>query len=303
MMTIPIAEIPVFDWDGRTLQTFYAISFVLAVIWSFARSRSSVNRYDRAGHSAELTDPYDAAYLSGGAPRVAQLAVVRLMQLGYVEWKSRIFNGGRLIPREFHTGTGLNAVERRMWQAIQRNGKKGLSVRDSYAAILPETRAIEVKLAAAGLRPTAEERRSACWSAALPLIALLAIGFIKVCIGISRDKPFLFLLIFMFFTLLLAIGAAASTRRLTRSGADLLAQMRLNHQRPAAAGDVCWGLAVMGPAVLAGMPEFSGIHRDFERHASSGSSGDSGGGCGTSSGCGSSGCGGGGCGGCGGGGD
>ena len=137
----------------------------------------------------------------------------------------------------------------------------------------------------------------------LPLIALLVIGSIKVGVGISRDKPVLFLLIFMFFTLLLAISAAASTRRLTKSGSALLASMKSNRPIAETGGDVCWNLAVWGPAALAGLPEFSGIQRDFARHANGGSSGDSGGGCGTSSGCGSSGCGGGGCGGCGGGGD
>lgn len=91
-----------------------------------------------------------------------------------------------------------------------------------------------------------------------------------------------------------------------------LAKLRLEQDRrpdhqadPADA--ICWNLALVGPIVLAGIPEFSGMHRDLEKQMGGAASGSSSGGCGTSSsGCGGggSGCGGGGgCGGCGGGGD
>jgi hypothetical protein len=89
---------------------------------------------------------------------------------------------------------------------------------------------------------------------------------------------------------------------------ELLAKLRTEKDRPR--GDspfdgVCWNLALMGSAALAGIPAFAAMHRDLERQMGSSAASSSSGGCGTS-GCGSdggsSGCGGGGgCGGCGGG--
>jgi len=297
------ADIPIFDLNGPAFLAFYAVMLLITAIWSFTRVRSAVNRFDRAGYYPELTDPYDTAYLAAGAPRVAQLAAVRLMQSGHVEWKSG-FTGKRLVFLTA-TGGGLNAIERKMLNAIQQKGNRGLPVPEAYTAVLPEMRALEVKLAYLGLRPTEVERRGARLSAAFPLIALLVLGLIKLLIGIARDKPVGFLIILMIVALILTLVAGSSTRRLTRSGEELLAKLRMEN-RPrgnAPFEDVCWNLALMGPAVLAGIPAFSGIHRDLEKQMGHAASGSSGGGCGTSGcGSGSSGCGGGGgCGGCGGG--
>lgn len=298
------AEIPVFDLNGPAFLAFYVVMLVIAAIWSFARARSAANRFDRAGYYPELTDPYETAYLAAGAPRVAQLAAARLIQSGHVEWKSG-FTGKRLVFLN-SKGGGYHRVEWKMLSAIEQKGIGGLPVPAAYATVLPEMRALEVKLASLGLRPTEGERKKAGWSAALPLIALLAIGGIKLLVGITRDKPVGFLIILMIVTLILALVAVSSTRRLTPSGEELLAKLR-SENRPrndAPFEDVCWSLALMGPAVLAGIPAFSGIHQHLEKQMGAAASGGSSGGCGSSSsGCGggSSGCGGGGgCGGCGG---
>ncbi len=308
MNRFPLAEIPVFDLNGPSFLAFYAVMFVIVTCWSFLRARRAVDRFDRAGYFPELSDFYETAYLSAGAPRVAQLAVVRLMQLGLVDWKT----GKLLIARHPASGVNLNSIELKLLAAVQQKGRKGLPVKGACAAILPETRSIEVKLASAGLRPTGEERKKAAWSAAIPLMVLLLAGFIKLGVGIVRDKPVLFLVLFMFVTLILAIAAGSSTRRLTRTGEELLAKLRSEKDRPrltprngdaAQSENLCWNLALIGPIALAGIPAFSGIYRDLERKISNSASGSSSIGCG-SAGCGggSSGCGGGsGCGGCGGG--
>jgi uncharacterized protein (TIGR04222 family) len=301
------AEIPVFDLNGPAFLGFYATFFVIATIWSFWRARNAVNRFDRTGYFPELTDPYETAYLAAGAPRAAQLAVVRLMHSGHVEWKSG-FTGKRLLFLKPATGGGLNGIERKMLHAVQQKGNKGLPVSEAHNAVLPEMRALEVRLASLGLRPTESERKKAGWSAALPLLVLLGTGIIKLGVGLSRGKPVGFLVILLFLTLILAIIAGSSARRLTRTGVELLTKLRMEKDRPR--GDpsfeaVCWNLALMGPAALAGIPAFAAMHRDLERQMGNSAASSSSGGCGTSgSGCdsGGSGCGGGGgCGGCGGG--
>jgi uncharacterized protein (TIGR04222 family) len=303
-----LAEIPVFDLNGPAFLALYAVMFVVAAIGSFSRGRAGLNRFDRAGYYPELTDSYDTAYLAAGAPRVAQLAVVRLMQSGHVGWKSGI-TGKRLAFLNPTGGSALNAIERTMLNAVRQKGNKGLPVAEAYTAVLPEMRALEVKLASLGLRPTEGERKKAGWSAALPLLALLAVGFIKLMVGIFRDKPVGFLILLMLFTMIIAVVVGSSTRRLTKTGEELLAKLRMEKDRPrgdSAFENVCWNLALTGPAVLADIPAFSGIYQDLAKQMGRAPSGSQGGGCGSSSsgcGSGSSGCGsgGGGCGGCGGG--
>jgi uncharacterized membrane protein YgcG len=46
----------------------------------------------------KLTDPYEIAYLAGGAPRCAQVAVVKLITCGAVDWKrTTILRESRLV--------------------------------------------------------------------------------------------------------------------------------------------------------------------------------------------------------------
>lgn len=289
-------DIPIFDLNGPAFLAFYAILFVVATAWSLIRARAAATRFDRAGYYPDLTDSYETAYLAGGAPRAAQLATLRLMHSGHIEWKSKI-SGQRLLFLKPPGGSALHTIEWRMLSAIQQHGKSGLPVSAAYTAVLPTMRALEVRLASLGLRPTEAERTKAGWSAAIPLFALLAIGLIKLAVGLARDKPVGFLIMFLLVSLFVAFGVAASTRRLTRTGEELLIKLRSEKdlpQRDSSFDGVCWNFALLGPVVLASIPEFAAMHQDLARqmgNTANQSSGSDGG---------SSGCGGG-CGGCGGG--
>ncbi|MGL4400397.1 MAG: TIGR04222 domain-containing membrane protein [Luteolibacter sp.] len=302
-----ISEIPFFDLNGPAFLAFYAILFGIATVWSFLRARSAANRFDRAGYYPELTDPYDTAYLAGGAPRASQLAALRLMHSGHIQWKSR-YNGNFLLLLKPANGDGLHVIERKMLRAIQQGDKSGLSVPEAYTAVLPTIRGLEVRLASLGLRPTEQERTKAGWSAVVPLLVLLGIGLIKLAIGLSRDKPVGFLIIFLTVSLILAIVVGRNTRRLTKTGDELLNRLRSEKnppQRDSSFDGVFWNFALLGPAVLASIPEFAAIYKGLTRQMGGPANNGSSSGCGTS-GCSSasSGCGGGGgCGGCGGGGD
>jgi len=311
MMQSTFADVPVFDLNGPAFLILYGVCLLIAICWSFFRSRGALNRFDRQGYDPQLTDPYDIAYLAAGVPRVAQLAVVRLMQSGHIEWKSGLLIK-RLIALNPTGGDAHNRIERTLRQAVQNNGRQGLPVTQAIPTLQSEIRPFEVKLAAAGLRPTAKERSSAGRAAALPLIILFVIGCIKLGLGISRDKPVGFLVVLLIATLILVVVVGASTRRLTKSGEALLGNLRSPRNTPRKTpGDddtisfekICWNFALTGTAVLAGIPAYAAMHRELAQMHGAGA-GASSGGCGSASGCGggSSGCGGGaGCGGCGGG--
>jgi len=319
-----IAAIPLLDWDGPRFLLFYLTALIVLAMWCRSRVRSSLHRYEDDRHQAAMpTDPFEAAYLASGPGRVAQLAVARLLHRGLVHWKSGMF-GSKLIVRAEQVPADVSEAERGLLERIIAMNEKGLPVNEAGRWVYPSLRAIEVRLASQGLRPTHEERSGRRIISVMPLIGLALLGIIKVFLGIGRDKPVWFLVALLVITLVLIIFFASSVPRLTRTGEHLLEKMRLRNETSrhgAQQGDLAelgmfsHSVALFGPIAVAALPCFAPIHGELEKlhaKASAASAGGCSSGCGGITGCGSSGgdggggggsgCGGG-CGGCGGGGD
>jgi uncharacterized protein (TIGR04222 family) len=301
----------VFDWYGPEFLVFYAVCLIIAVLWCRRLHERVMKRFEVPG-TPVLDDPYEIAYLSAGAPRVAQLAVVRLIASGKVEWVKKIFST-RLMLKGDPSQSGLKRAEAAVLDAIRKRGEKGLRASEAGQHVNAVIPALEARLAKLGLRPTASEKASAGIMKTWPLSLLLIFGAIKLMIGLSRDKPVWFLVVGLILTLILIFVMARTGGHLTPAGADLLGRLRLQHrdrrslrvESPAQdLGGVSLGMALFGASTLASVAGMESLHKDLHRqmgHTGSDGGGGGSGGCGTS-GC-SSGCGGGGCGGCGGGGD
>lgn len=292
------ASMSVFDLNGPTFLGVYGVLFVIALLWSVARRKQANAKFSLPGADGmELTDPYEIAYLAGGAPRCAQLAVVKLIQSGAVKWEpKRLFKESRLIAVG-QAEPGFSGIERSLFVTILGKGKSGLSLNEVVRLVADKLSGIETRLAKLGLRPTASEAGSGGCLATLPLLGLILFGLVKLVVGISRDKPVFFLVFLMIITGVAAIILAANVKMLTPAGEGLLARMRAGRE---ASGDVLCSVALFG-AAWTGDPALAGLDHELRKDISNmgqnnGSSGCGGG----SSGC-SSGCGGGGCGGCGGG--
>jgi uncharacterized protein (TIGR04222 family) len=311
------ASIPLLDWTGPQFLAFYVTALIVLVLWCRRGARRSLNRYDNPRENATLSDPYDIAYLSGGGGRVLQLAVARLIQQRLASWKAGFF-GARLIAATDTVPVHCPAPEKELLDRLIRVREKGIPVREAGRWVYPSLRAIEVRLASLGLRPTGEERGGSRVLSVMPLIGLGLLGLVKVFVGIGRDKP-VWILVFLLLATLVAIAViVSSVPRLTPSGELLLEKLRLRNQAGLqGAGAAGWddlvmfsqAVALFGPTAVAAHPAFTAIHGDLEKlHAQAANR--SAAGCGGASGCsgasgcgggGGSGCGGGGCGGCGGG--
>jgi uncharacterized membrane protein YgcG len=147
------------------------------------------------------------------------------------------------------------------------------------------------------------------------------IGLVKLVIGINREKPVWYLVVFLILTVIAAWVIASRTRRLTPAGERVLADLRTKHHLATGSTDrrksedlpmISEGVALFGAVSLASSFAYADLYQDLNRitgktkadasgGCSSGCGGISGGSSGSDSG--GSGCGGGGCGGCGGGGD
>lgn len=294
-----VVAVSVFDWKGPDFLVFYAVGFLVALAWSVVRRIRGNDKFALEGASEPLlTDPYEIAFLAGGAPRCSQLAVVKLIKTGAVEWKKAgIFKASRLIA----TGSAqpdFTDAERHLFKSVLTYGKKGMPLSEVSRLVATRLSGIEAKLAKLGLRPTAGEKAGAGFSTSLPLYALMAIGIVKVVVGLSRDKPVVFLIIFLVVTLVAALIVAANLKKLTPKGERLLEQMRDGYQADAVQSAAFMGIALMGVAA-AGDASLLGLDSALAKDISQIGNVSAGSGC--SSGC-SSGCGGcgGGCGGCGG---
>lgn len=314
MNSLPLfAKIPLLDWSGPEFLKFYGFTLILAIVWSWVRTRTVMRSFETRGVAEIPTDPYELAYLAAGEPRVLQLTVACLIQKRLIHWKSNR-EGKRLIMNSENAHSDVPAIEEALLQRIYHAEPEGIRLRDVGLPLSPCLRAIEVKMAAAGLRPTASERNKACIRAIYPLIFLGIAGGIKMFVGLSRGKPVGFLLGFLLITFLAACIIGPRLRRLTPTGERLLAKLR-GEQQSAERGAsreareelpvFSHHIALFGTACLISSVAFAGIHDDLKKHFGGANGSTPGGGCGTgSSGCGSSGgdgggggCGGGGCGG------
>lgn len=313
------AEIPLLGWSGPSFLLFYGLALIGTGFWSWLRIRRLPKEHEVPGDSTVLADPYEVAYLSAGGKRVAQMAVSRLILMELAVWKSK-FSGPRLIRVEGAVPGLLNADEQRLWAMLEQAGHKGVAVKAINKALGEHLAPLQTRLAVLGLRPTDGERRTATWKAVRPMLLLVIMGVLKLLVGLTGDKPVLFLAALLVLTVFVIYAMINSAARLTPAGQSLLDRLRGIAPPRAGLGqgascrdaghlDSCsMSLALYGPDALSGLPGFSRISQEMKREMDAPAAMDQGGGSGCSSGCssgssgvdGGSGCGGGGgCGGCG----
>ena len=314
ILWLKLAGIPILDMTGRDFLLFYAFAFLGALVWTLLRRASALRKFSVVGaEQAHITDPYELAFLAGGIPRCTQVAVLRLVEMKYVEWRSSKVFQSRLVAVA-HLPADRNDIEMALYAAIVAAGRKGMPIREAARPVTQRLHRVEANLAKQGLRPTQSERTGLGFRAVLPFFVLILLGVIKIFIGIDREKPVILLVIFLFITLFVAIAMANSLRRLTPAGEGLLERLREPYARKPAISDggapdllmLSTGLALMGPSILPAYGHPLGMEKAFIQDlnhmgpvsssggCSSGCGSDSGGGGGGGDGCG------GGCGGCGG---
>ncbi len=300
------ASISVFDWKGPEFLGFYAVGFVVTLVWSIIRRIRAKAKFalTTADETPRLTDPYEIAFLAGGAPRCSQVVLVSLIKSRAVEWRqAKVFRESKLVA----VGSAmpsLNDIERTVFTSILSYGKRGMPLTSIPPLVATRLSGIESKLAKLGLRPTAAETRSHGFSIPLPMYLLLGVGIVKTVIGISRDKPVGFLIAFMIITLIAAILVRSTAKKLTPAGEQLLERMRGETGTPSSetADAALCAVALLGVSALTHEGAFAGLDGALRKELSQLGNpnpawgADASNGC--SSGC-SSGCGGG-CGGCGG---
>lgn len=305
------SELNVFDYSGPTFLRF----FIPAALVGFAVAhllRRFMARPHGEPHRTDLQlDPYELAYLAGGAQRVLQAALISLHARGAISIES---HDTVRVARASEPEQPLHDIEVLVWGSLPEDKKlvKLDAVRDALGAA---TEQIEARLLSAGLLSAAH--REATLAATFVASVVPAIGALKILVGLSRGRPVAFLVMLCAASAVVVTLLVSRWRRQHRSGRGQRTLTKLQELHPRAeftassdadgsTGNPAMATALFGLAVLPvlGMGSLETLlqpRRSLGDLAGGSGCGTS---CGGGGGDGGGGCGGGGsgCGGCGGGG-
>jgi uncharacterized protein (TIGR04222 family) len=283
------------DLPGPAFLAFYVVALVVA---HFAgKGLVRLCRSDRAEDAplpAALA-PSEAAYLAGGTERAIDMALVRLLRHQLIGVKA---GGGGFEVRQ-PLPTPANELQQEVYREIGRGNGDVAQLRRLRGTALARTR---VRLANEGLLLQGASAEAMCVRIAkgVPFAAVIALGGMKIMVGIARHRPVAFLVVLVLVSLgILALKLFSLPLRAARGERALQNLHRRNAALQIAArrrgaelddGSLMLAVALFGTQVLAN-GEFAWMQEGFVTRQST-SSDSSGGSC--------SGCGGGGCGGCGG---
>jgi uncharacterized protein (TIGR04222 family) len=255
--------------------------------------------YDDLEVGDKTLDPYEAAYLAGGPKRTVEAALAALVQGGAVEIQPTSRKG--LLTGSFERT--MHPLESKVAKILSSSRGDIIQARRQSTSLTRETRDALVER---GYVLPGSTALAVSWTSVLPLVLLLGLGLMKIQVGVSRDRPVGFLVIFCIFTALTILAFLYWKPRRTHRGDRVLGSLRSDHSalRYAArvpnptllAADVALAVALFGRETLD-----TGPLADLRQILAPPVSSTNGGGCG-GGGCGGGGgggCGGGGCGGCG----
>ncbi len=307
-------DLNVFDYQGEQFLLFYLAAFVAALI----ASRVIVRLVRRNGPGRlgdeDLRNPYEIAFLGGGGRRMADAALAALYARGLIKLEP---GGGatfRMGTVEGKNVDDLSLIEHQVWRALPQQSPA--EIPHVRRALTPVTQAMQDTLAERGYVFSPAGLTRLRWFAALPLLFIMSIGVVKLCVGVSRGRPVIFLIIALVVTALTLAVRLASMKRRTAAGEAMwqrISAREVSRRKlsadgagsvPFDPGHAALAVALVGPSVLA-IPTYQPMHSALgaQHSGSSSSVGCWSGSCGSSGGDGGGGsCGGGGCGGCGGGG-
>jgi uncharacterized protein (TIGR04222 family) len=291
-----------FDWRGPDFLWFYVILYsaalTVAIVWR--RALRLPGGQDSA--SAPELDAYAIACLNGGRILAANTAIANLIRQNLLRLDAKAKRLYSLIPKlkpEFP-----HELERLVYNAA--DSSDGATIANVREAAKPWLAPASDDLKSRGLLVSDSQARKAALLPLLLPLAAVAIGVIKIFVGVHRDKPVGYLIGFCIASFFISFIILARRPLRSRRGDAFLRRLQERYVGPRrvsanttaiTTAEFATIVGLFGMTALAGS-ELSSLRRSLMPPNGGNSCGSSCGG-----GCGGGGCGGGGCGGCGGGGD
>jgi uncharacterized protein (TIGR04222 family) len=292
-------DMNIFNWRGQDFLAFYIFFFPACFGLAFwLRWKMRVPAPGTSSGAPEVK-AYSAAYLNGGKVLTVNTAIANLINQKalHVDAKSRRLTALKAEP----------PFEHELERVVYDTAAGGSSIAEIRSAAKPVVAQIASSLMMQGL---VVDDGAAQTAVAIPLlIALVAavVGVIKICVGVSRDKPVGFLVVLCLLSLAVSLITLARRPARSRYGDEVLKQLQERHVGPKQLGrnvssvspaEFATVMGLFGMNVLVGT-ELGNLRSALQPPPGNGMdwSSSCGSGCG-----GGGGGGGGGCGGCGGGG-
>lgn len=287
-----------FNLSGPDFVKFYAGLMLVGFGGMVALRRHWIRGSDEVSSLPNIS-PVSLALLNEGEVLAVNAAVAALVHEGAVT----VSSDGKV------TSTGLSSeardpISQRIQMALRSKGTS-LTLAKLRTAVLADVADLRKQLQEAGLAPSDDQIALVRWVPVTVGAAITATGVFKIIVGLSRERPVVYLFL-MTIAALIATLAFLSVPRATRRGRAVVEAERLKYAKLRKPGreaimlhrdDLMLGVGLFGLHSLAGS-QYDGMRKSLQPANTSPSS--CGGGC---SGGGGDGGGGGGCGGCGGGGD
>jgi|GEM_PF-1208885 len=305
------------DFTGPKFLVFYIITVIVATLIA-ARLRRWLITSDEETMAWRVTlDPYEAASLRSGAKGAIEAAIAMLVHHKVLETSK----AQHTVKVSGPLPQGAHWFERAVYNTINAKGACTVSTLRTSRLLLDDAARITERLKEMGLLVSDKRWRVVRTVPTLVMAAVLAFGFAKLVIGVSRDRPVGFLVFLCFITVIImltflnmrpesGLRGKMALRQLKQENAALEATARTQPQL-LSSNDIALALGLFGVGSLAFADDsWSDLRTTLTPPSySSSSSSSSSSSCGSSS-CSSSSCsssscssscGGGGCGGCGGG--
>lgn len=302
----PNAGLNPFNFTGPHFLGFYA---ELIVVTFFAAA--GLRWLGRRPHDDPPTNldlgPYDVAYLAGGERLATYSALANLVRTGAVI----VDRTSHQVKRGDEPPTDAPELEKALHAQLDPHlGTAVSAVPQHAAAVLREIRG---RLEEMALVPSRHRFLQSYWLSLALVFALFTFGAIKVAVGISRNKPVLFLSLMAAGALVVGLLTFARPARRSGRGERALRMLRDQHRalettarrdpERLTSDDLGLAIGLYGLGILTVGP-LADLRATVQQ---SGAASSGWYGCGTGGSCGGgdgggAGCGGGGCGGCGGGG-
>jgi uncharacterized protein (TIGR04222 family) len=285
-----LAEFPLMTLPGPQFLAIYALVAFLAVMATWIVGQDNAER--RLPAVPARPDPYELAYLRGGAGGVVWMAIYALKRAGLV----KLTDGGELRP--LGGAPPAHRIEATALNVIASGCSAASLVKDRELA--RSIQALDGRLAAQGLVPTDATRAHIRWVALGLGLGLVALAAAKIAVATAhghRNIGFLVIECVIAVGIIAVLVGRATGRKGNARGRAFVDRVKLAYEGRSSGSGAAASLALLavgiyGFQVLAGGPEAA-----FAKQAQASGGGDGGGG----GSCSSGGDGGGGCGGCGGG--
>jgi len=290
-----------FNLKGPEFLAVYLLLLVTGLILAWWLAQRWRTPWDDGGPASADLEPYEVAFLAGGAPRAAWAMLANLLQRGVI--LENTFKSGFTVQPDVNLPDHL---ERRAYDVVAASPPE--QVRERLKDVVD---VFEERLQALGLLMS-EEAQSAyrrCVWAVMGVVLL--IGGIKVCVGLSRERPVFFLVMLLIGTLVLAANVAKAPLRTLRGDKVLKHFERRNAAlrtsamaagslavSPLSGDSIVYAVGLFGVSAAALDPTLTALGVYTGARPAPVSADSSGGSSCSSGGCGGGGCGGG-CGGCG----